>query len=83
MLQDKDIRLRILTILKILQSKTNLNRAMTIKEIIFELEKKHGELFRFDRRAIYRDIDEMMRVGLPVYVRYGKNNCREMWWSND
>lgn len=53
---------------------------MTVKKIQMRLLEDHGELFFYDRRSIYRDIDSMIRVGLPVQTRYGLNNQREVWW---
>lgn len=73
---DKNIRKRLLMVMRILQ-KFN-SQALTINEIISQLEKYYYPA-RFERRAIYKDIDELKDFDL-VKVEYGECNTKYVKW---
>lgn len=65
------LKLKILYIMKILMEKTDENHAMTVNEIIKELEK-YG--IKAERKSIYSDIDLLSDFGLDIICEKGKAN---------
>lgn len=82
MLQDKDHRLRIISIIKLIQFHSSESQPLTVQYILDQLERQHGPLFKYDRRAIYRDIDALVSAGFPVKLEHKKNNQREVFWCD-
>lgn len=65
------LKLKLLYIMKILMDKTDENHAMTVNEIIAELEKYD---IKAERKSIYSDIDLLSDFGLDVICEKGRAN---------
>ena len=60
------LKFKLLYIMKILMDKTDENHAMTVNEIIAELEKYD---IKAERKSIYSDIDLLSDFGLMLFVK--------------
>ena len=65
------LKFKLLYIMKILMDKTDENHAMTVNEIIAELEKYD---IKAERKSIYSDIDLLSDFGLDVICEKGRAN---------
>jgi hypothetical protein len=81
---DKEIRFRLFEVYKILY-KTSENSPVSIKQIIDLINTKNNMMIPIsDRRAIYKDIDAIMKSGILNITRKAiRHNIMLYWRVND
>lgn len=81
MMQDKDLRKRVLTVLKIVQ---NAKRDVSTREIAEHLnETIYAQKPAFDRRPIIKDLKAMIEVGFPVKMHRGECDMIYVSWEDE
>ena len=73
-MHDKNVRMRLLEVHKILMN-TRESDAINVKKIIERLNRSIQLSKPFtDRKAIYKDVEAIIEAGFPVNIKRGMNN---------
>lgn len=73
-MQDKNVRLRLLAVLKII-SQRSISNPISVQEIIEQINIGYALMIPIsDRRAIYNDLKAIAESGFPVEVIKRKSN---------
>lgn len=72
-MRDQYTRERVLAVLMTVMKRKRFN-PITVAEIQQEIVKMMNYHQAIERRAIYRDLEAIEAVGLPIKIHRGKNN---------
>lgn len=72
-MRDQYTRERVLAVLMTVMKRKRFN-PITVQEIQQEIVKMMNYHQAIERRAIYRDLEAIEAVGLPIKIHRGKNN---------
>lgn len=72
-MRDQYTRERVLAVLMTVMKRKRFN-PITVAEIQKEIVKMMNYHQAIERRAIYRDLEAIEAVGLPIKIHRGKNN---------
>lgn len=73
MMRDQYTRERVLAVLMTVMKRKRFN-PISVAEIQQEIVKMMNYHQAIERRAIYRDLEAIEAVGLPIKIHRGKNN---------
>lgn len=76
---DRDVRMRLLHVIEIMRCSDG---EMSVKDIIFNLQRYIDPWYLVERRAIYSDLKVLEFMGY-VKLRSGRNNSLYASWNPD